>query len=616
MLSVEIILMNQHAKRYKLAVIAIIGLVVIFHVLLVLRDYPVAVFRAGEIPVKGDISRYFATANGAASISGIFGYDPYFMAGYPVGLWNSMGKKGFEILGMLFPFVGLPRLFYVTIVGLCIVSPLLVWLVLRARCGSRRSITVLFAVTLLTWHLAGQISYFWKFGNIFFPAASCMLVPLLVCLDRVLTGRGTVISACGAAVCAAAIFYFHTVVLLAAVAPGAALFFAHRRRFRVLPRAWISLAVFTALLLVLIVWWLVPLLAHREYCLPQPKPWFAGGPKHMAMDVFSDRAYGHPFDRNAILQTLVIAGMAGTWLARRQSMLILALGVGGMGALVVAYGFPYLGRLSAVQPYRFLIPAMILFAGPASLALDRGWTSFQSLTEAAKGLVVLILLVLTPRFSAYLIDLKWPPLPCGTNATQREVLETVRGLPIKGRLLCDEVVLGHLVPSQCGVPVIGGLSAQAFLYHRFAGMDEEGILFGRPSAQWRPETLMPYLKLYAVDYAILSRADWLLFARGPRSPFVEVGACGEYHIFKVAHAASSLVYSGDAEAVADYDRIEVSRAAGTNVVLKLHHAKWLSADNGVRLRPERLLDDPVPFIRCDVPPGVDAFTIFKQKGLF
>jgi len=599
-------------RQIELIRVVVFGLVLILHVLLVLRNYPTAVFRSGDIPVKGDVSRYFATAYGAANVSGIYGYDPHFMAGYPVGLWNSMGKKGFEILSMLFPWVGLSRLFYATIVSLCILSPLLIWSSLRRRCESRRSSMILFALCLLTWHLATQVAYFWQFGNIFFPAAACLLVPFLLFVDRMLRGHRAVLSACCAALCGAAIFYCHTVVLLSAVVPILVLFALHRRRLCRMPQAWLPLAVLAVVWLAVVGWWLFPLLAYRDHCLSQPKPWFIGGPKHLVMDLFCDRAYGHQFDRNAILQTLVVAGLAGTWLVRRKDALTMALGIGGVGALLLAYGFTYLGRLSSIQPYRFLIPAMILFLRPAAVAMERGLVVFGKLNKAGKILVMLLLFVLLPRFGGYLIDLKWPPLPCGVSSSQRATLEAVRDLPVKGRLLCDEVVAGHLIPSQCGVPVIGGLSAQAFLGHRFAGIDEDGILFGRNASQWKPENLLPYLKLYAVDYALFSRADWLSFAHGPGSPFVPAGRAGEFEVFKVGEAAPSLVYSGAAEARADYDRIEVTGVAGTNLILKLHFAGWLAADRGVHIRPVSLLDDPVPFIGCRVPAGVDSFTIAKK----
>ncbi|MDA0990522.1 MAG: hypothetical protein O3A51_07205, partial [Verrucomicrobia bacterium] len=64
---------------------AVIGLVL--HGWLVLRTYPLELLRNGTVPLKGDIARHFATAFGGSQVGGLYGYDPYFMAGYPVGLW-------------------------------------------------------------------------------------------------------------------------------------------------------------------------------------------------------------------------------------------------------------------------------------------------------------------------------------------------------------------------------------------------------------------------------------------------------------------------------------------------------------------------------------------------
>ena len=71
-------------------------LLLALHAVLVLRSYPPSLLLHGELPLKGDVGRYFATAAGAAGAGGLYGYDPHFMAGYPVGLWNSMGKKRFR----------------------------------------------------------------------------------------------------------------------------------------------------------------------------------------------------------------------------------------------------------------------------------------------------------------------------------------------------------------------------------------------------------------------------------------------------------------------------------------------------------------------------------------
>jgi hypothetical protein len=622
----------------RLMRLGVLVFALVIHVALVFRHYPLGVFLRGEVPLKGDVGRYFATAYGAARSGGLFGYDPGCMAGYPVGLWNSMGKKGFEMLHLALPWVSLPSLFYVVIVGLCLVTPLAVWLILRGTCPTRRSSLVLFILCLAYWHLHTQISYFWGFGNIFFPATSCLLVAMVVLAGRALGEGCPVINSLLLGACAALAFYCHTVVLVAAVIPLLAVAVPERKRSGW--RQCIVLSLSLVAFLVLAAWWLIPLLQTRQDCLSQPKKWFHGGPKHLVMDVFSDRAYLHHFDRNFLYHVAVVLGIAGMWLSwrdgrqgtgdggrktedgtedltgrsqrsQRSHRVMAALGIGGIGALAITYGATYVGPLTPIQPYRFTIPAVILFLGPAAVCIDRGLTVLSQAGKACKVVVVLLLLIIAPEFTAYLIDLSWPPDACGVTESRRQVIEAVKDLPVEGRILCDDAGLGHILPYFCDVPVIGGLSSQAFLKHRFAGIDEEGILFGRTPQEWKADELSRYLQTYAVEYAVFSTPAWVKFAKKTSSPFEFVRTLGDQRLFKVKNARPGYALQGNASVKADHKAIHVNDAQSRKLVLKFHYADWLKADHDVRLEPVSVLDDPVPFIKATIPENVTAFTIAK-----
>jgi len=534
------------------------------------------------------------------------------MAGYPVGLWNSMGKKGFEIFHLLLPWVSLPRLFYGVIVSLCIITPLLVWLALRRRCGSVRCSSILFALSLVLWHLGTQIAYFWGFGNIFFPTAACLVVLMCAALQGIIDGPRQWLKGVVLGVLAAAAFYFHTVVLVAA-APALLAVLLMGGAGRTDRRARASIGLSLAVFALLIVWWLVPLLGTRDDCLAQPKQWFQGGPKHLVMDMFSDRAYQQHFDRNFLFQFAVVAGLAGTWIAWRQTgnRLMAALGVGGICSLAITYGAPFVAPFRAIQPYRFVIPTTLLFLGPAAVAADAGVGIFLESGRRVRVLAAVLGVLLVPRFTAYLIDQTWPRGDVGVTDVRRQVIEEVKTMQVQGRILCDDVGLGHILPYFCDVPVLSGLSSQAFLKHRFAGIDEEGILFGRKPGEWEPAELLEYLQAYAVEYAILSTRPWLRFARRSDSPFVEDRTIAGQTLFRVRDAQPGYALQGEADITAAAGRIEVKNATGP-VVLKFHYADWLTGGEGVSLKAVHVLDDPVPFIRADPDPGVREFVISKR----
>jgi hypothetical protein len=265
--------------------------------------------------------------------------------------------------------------------------------------------------------------------------------------------------------------------------------------------------------------------------------------------------------------------------------------------------------VAAVQPYRFLIPAVLFLIAPATVGLV--WAARQ-IMGAARGVRVaalLLLLAAGPTFTGYLLDLTWRPLPCGLTAAQRESLAGLKRLPVRGRVLSDDLMLSHVIPCFCRLPVIGGLSTQAFLKHRFAGMDNHGRFFGRPCSEWKADDLKAYLDAYAVEYAAFSRPDWLAFAEREPGLFEPVETTDYWRVFRVRAPSPSLVLSGEAEASASFAGIGVRSCRSAEVILKLHYAEWLAADAGVRLEPVQVLDDPVPFIRAVVPAGVQSFRI-------
>src|SRR3954447_25882863 len=107
--------------RGRTAGIILLGLLSA-HLALVLRQFPPTSLARGGLPVKGDVARYLATVDGTQRI-GRGGDDPLAMAGYPVGLWNSMGKKGYELLLPLMPGSSLGTRFYLSLVVIAIISP-------------------------------------------------------------------------------------------------------------------------------------------------------------------------------------------------------------------------------------------------------------------------------------------------------------------------------------------------------------------------------------------------------------------------------------------------------------------------------------------------------------
>lgn len=581
------------------------------HVLLVLRVFTPSVLLRGDIPLRGDVSRYFASTVSAAGCDGVYGYDPDVMAGYPAGLWNSMGKKAFEVFHWILPWLPLPTLFYLLLTGFSVLAPFALWLVGRGLLRPPYGSLLLWGVCLVFWHLSTQVSYFWSFGNVFFPAATCLLPVVTLAAWKIVNGRRCSWLWIFAGVATAvAVFYFHT-SMMAAVCLCLVACIVVRPEALKRGKVWGMAAAGSVLFLAAAGPWLLPLLRTWADYRPLVYGGYQGTLKHLVMDVFSDRVYGHPFDRNFLFHVAVVFGFAGAWSWRKDAerTLLWVMGVAALLCLVAAYSFSHVPPLRSMQPYRFLVPATLLLVTPAAAFLQEAWDAVKAASKKTRTVALLLALLTVPAFTAYLLDLAWSREACGMSETRLRVLQVVRHVPVRGRVLCDDVHLAHLVPYMTGRAVIGGLSAEAFVKHGHAGMDYEGRLFGRFPLEWDPAVLETYLAAYGIDLVVFGKQEWIDFAEDAKSPFVPDVSVGGYRLYRLKQPAPSLVMDGQARVTASHDCVQVRQVTDARLVLKLHYADWLEADHGVKLEPVSVLDDPVPFIRCRVPEGVTEFTI-------
>ncbi|PIW63463.1 MAG: hypothetical protein COW13_01785 [Candidatus Omnitrophica bacterium CG12_big_fil_rev_8_21_14_0_65_50_5] len=234
-----------------------------------------------------------------------------------------------------------------------------------------------------------------------------------------------------------------------------------------------------------------------------------------------------------------------------------------------------------------------------------------------KIIVVLISLMLVPRFCAYIVDYVSADTPSmGTTMEQRRLIQLVKELPDKGRVMIDDIPLGDILPSQTGKAVLGGLSMQSFLEHTFSGFnDEGGMFFGRLPKDWNKEDFKQHLDEYAVDYAILSKPDWIHLAESWTDVFKPLHHSSSCHIYKIGDRQASFI-KGNGTLSVTPQKLIVTGVDQSDIILRFHYADWLRATNGVILQPVRVLDDPVPFVRAIVPSGVTSFEVMLQPEKF
>jgi len=579
--------------------------VLLLHAALVFRMIPPRFLTSGELPAMGDVTRYFASAHSAMTAGGMGGYDPYVMAGYPAGAWNSMGKKGYEMAHLLLPAIPLPLLMSWYLIGSALLAPLLLWWACIRIGGGRAGLILPLAVSVAYWHLETQTNTFLQCGNVGFPFTAVLIPVAVVFYSRLLYGRHPLWWGAGLGLVAAAIFYGHPVLMVPLILGCLALSALGWRRFSELP-VWGGVVVAAALSIVLALPWLRVLTATAGSYQPLMYEGFRGSLKHLVMDLFSDRAYGRHFDRNFLLQLAVVGGCAGTWLTihRKEglSRTLLACGGAAAGCLVIAYTFSLVPSLRSWQPYRFLVPAIVLLLPALCCAIQEAMAILSPAARPVRWVVVAVALMALPRFTGYLVDLTTTAGGREISGDRACVLKQLAAMDVKGRIVCDDVQLGHLIPYFSKKAVLGGLSFEAFVKEGFAGMDDSGRLFGRRADEWTSGKLDQYLDAYAVGYMVLSRPEWVALAGQRPGRFVREAAIGPYHLFRVT-PWSGYAMDGAADVRVDSRGLSVSGLKGRECVLKFHYSPALRVPSGATLTPDPMLDDPVGFVRLGVPAG-------------
>lgn len=108
--------------------------------------------------------------------------------------------------------------------------------------------------------------------------------------------------------------------------------------------------------------------------------------------------------------------------------------------------------------------------------------------------------------------------------------------------------------------------------------------------------LEKYLELYNIKYFLVFGNNESAFFDKKRR-FRRVFSSGIFRIYDYLDSDESFCYKCNATVTADYDKIIVENATPGSVILKYHYIDTLRIEPGnLKIGPIRILDDPVPFI--------------------
>jgi hypothetical protein len=562
-----------------------------------------------------------------------WGYNPYFMAGYPSNTIQDLSIKFFEWAAIGLSAIALSPVQWFKISAFLTTASIPWLMYFSARNffttdNNRYRMAVLAALlgTTYWWNSLPREMFF--YGMIGFPVASYLSVLGVSLFYRVAIfppRLGTIFL--GWLLFAAAILPLHVQSILTCLPPILVLLVV---RPRILTRrliAWVIAAI--AFSAVANLPWLIPAVAHRgddvSAEIVKQLPLFANTDFFtFILDYIGPQGYWTfrpSFLEKGFRLALLVLGVFGTWKLIQSDKR--DLGIMLAGALITLFVVTYFGAgvpfVKPWQPLRFKVPFDLFLAVGAAYAINH-WLIHRAPASP------LVPIVLVCGLLAFLINLVRTE---STGQLQmrsqlipelREIVDWIgRATPADGRVLFEEsgdetgfvydrVYLSSLIPYVTGRQLIGGPINLYNDRHHFAEF-HSGRLFKRDIAAFSDEELRNYLSLYNIGAVVAFHPASLKRFQSMPGLLTLDRRIGPVHLLKVNQTLSWFV-QGEGRVKASLNRIEITEIKGNPLILKYHWIAGLHSEPAAKIEPVKLADDPIRFIKIIDPP---ASLVLKAK---
>ena len=610
-----------------------VGLLLLFH--------PVSGLLTDQPIIDQDWGLHFHHLNSLAAFwrqsRMSWGYNPYFMAGYPSNTIQDLSIKLFEWFAVCASAIALSPVQWFKL-GAFLATASLPWMTLFAAQNffaeepNRHRLALIAAIlgTVYWWNSFPREMFF--YGVIGFPIASYLSVLGASIFFRLLRNQAQTPGLILAwLLFAAVIMPLHPEAILIFAPPMFALLAFRPRLLTVRVAVWIGVAVSISVLLNLV--WLIPAFMHRgddvSPTIVKQLPLFADtGGLAFILDYVGSHGYWsfRPtiFEKGFRLALLLLGAMGIVRAIRDEKK---ELGIMLASASLLLFGIAYFGALIPVfkpwQPLRFKVPLDLYLAIAAAYRLDR-WLSDRAVSRPiapiilACGLIAFVLNVAATESTGRL-RLRSQFIP----ELQSIIAWIHSATPSDARVLFEEsgdesgfvyngTYLSSFLPYFTGRQLIGGPINLYNDRHHFAEF-HSGKLFKKDPREITDAELQNYFRLYnigavvAFDPASIQRLKAI-----PGLVTIEQ-RIGPINLMKVNQPLSWFL-AGEGNVKAGYNRLELSALKGSTVILKFHWVAGLTATPAARLEPIKIADDPIPFIKLTDPPAALTLQIGSRDS--
>jgi hypothetical protein len=562
----------------------------------------------GEPIASLDYSLHFARVWATDEMLGehgrIWGYNPFFLAGYPAGTVFDVNNHFIELFGVALHRVGvsLPTAFNLFVFLALVLVPVFTWTAARNFDLSPWQQVTAVALAMLLWFTDGEVRVAWRVGVIASGVAMYALPYALSCLHRYMERR-TATSLAAFLVTGALVSLLHPLSFLFFFGMVALYLVVRAPRFDL--RFWGAMVLFAVLVLAINMIWIAPLLQHLSLKTTSGYHWI-GDLRALARDLALTRGSG----LRLLLYAFGVGGLVVWWREGRRNLAEL-IGV----PVVLLTGFGYLaGHLEIFldfETYRNNLVVSFLLVSPAATAFDRalGWLRTLAPPKrrgvaVAGALLVLVLLVKNLLFFApYARGQFGRHALSPLHPADMKVVELVRErVGSDERVLVEYWPLGAMLPWYTGREVIGGPYPLVWMPHNFANfvvyrevsVARQTELFGQSTAEITPEEVRIYLEQYGIGWIVAS-SDETKALFDTVATVSRVEDLGRNRVYRL-DAPTGLTARGTATVEGRFGSLVLRDVAPGEVVLRYHWSPTLVSEPPQAVLPCSMPGDPVPFI--------------------
>lgn len=577
------------------------------------NDFPILVYQAEAARRVHD----------AADV--LWGYDPHFMAGYPLTfIWNS--NVAVQWLAVRFqdvPAALVVRAFFLA--GLFLFAPVWWWTLRNFGLNCREAAGAFLLGGF--YFLVGMPALFFLVGM---PTAGVATYLSLFAASFIYRYArdggwwwiGVVILA------PLSLFVHKTSVIMLFVPVLSALVWVVSRR-----RGWriAGLAAAGAAAVAFNLFWLRVFFAFLPHLrnLPDAPFWQNRDPLRPLKDYFTGTVVmnnvsfsgGYGVVHTVALWLLLVVGAAGlwSWWRRGERGRALFFAATAAGLWLYSYYGAYLPGGSTLNPSRYFPVAQLWLAAAGGVAFAGGLegTKGRSVKIAVTSLIMLGCLA-GMVFAAGQLRLFNYMLEQPMNPDVRQLVESIKELPPGGRIMLEDSGVmdtqsgGQMygksqLPALFGIwtdrEFIGGPYPYIFEDYHYASF-QDGRAFGKQLADYRPGDLLRLLELYNVKWIVCWSGECKGYLRRFDGYYKFEKWLGRFEIFEVSAYKPTCFIKGSGKVDADYGKIGVSgaRAEDGELVLKYHWVPTFRVEPPARIEQYKVEGDPNGFIMVRNPP--------------